>query len=133
MHSLPFLLGLDLVLIILLFEQRYRPQNRQTSADFLVAVTDPKGRFLREGFTGTVPSTAVEFAAHWNRSKLGQQNVQSVLEEKKDFAEEKLEAYRASARSERSDHLSPHSSYLISYPFVFPFMSSGRCIRKERA
>ena len=40
----------------------YEPKNRQTTADFLVAVTDPNGRTVREGCEGSVPRTPEEFA-----------------------------------------------------------------------
>jgi hypothetical protein len=94
----------------------YEPQNRQTSADFLVAVTDPNGRFVREGFESVVPRSAVEFAEYFAKSEIGRRNVKAVDDETKKYSEDKLVAYRASARAERAQNMSPKSSYLISYP-----------------
>lgn len=41
---------------------------RQTTAEFLTAVTDPNGRTPREGFENKVPRTADEFVDYWKRS-----------------------------------------------------------------
>ncbi|GAA5839263.1 hypothetical protein JCM11251_006022 [Rhodosporidiobolus azoricus] len=59
----------------------YEPQDRQTSADFLVACTDPKGRFVRKGFEGRIPKTADDFAKHWRDSQLGKRCVEVADQE----------------------------------------------------
>lgn len=41
---------------------------RQTTPEFLTAVTDPQGRVCREGFEGKVPQTAEEFEVVWKNS-----------------------------------------------------------------
>lgn len=41
---------------------------RQTTAEFLTAVTDPAGRFPRPGFEHKVPQTAQEFQDYWLQS-----------------------------------------------------------------
>jgi ATP-binding cassette subfamily G (WHITE) protein 2 (SNQ2) len=51
----------------------YEPANRQTTADFLVAVTDPLGRIERPYVT-SIPRTASEFVAHFQKSVIGQAN-----------------------------------------------------------
>lgn len=101
------------------YEMGYEPQSRQTSADFLVAVTDPNGRFTRSGYADRVPKTADEFATYFKASSLGQANLAEVaatLEENTRLGDGHLDHFRESARKERSEHLSPDSSYLISYP-----------------
>jgi len=40
----------------------YEPASRQTTADFLVAVTDPFGRIERSDILPIAPRTAVDFA-----------------------------------------------------------------------
>jgi ATP-binding cassette subfamily G (WHITE) protein 2 (SNQ2) len=35
----------------------YKPVNRQTTPDFLVTVTDPNARIVREGYQNFVPKT----------------------------------------------------------------------------
>ncbi|KAL7268661.1 hypothetical protein RUND412_008706 [Rhizina undulata] len=42
---------------------------RQTTADFLTAITDPNGREVREGWENRVPRTPVEFVQRWKESK----------------------------------------------------------------
>ncbi|KAL8280941.1 hypothetical protein RQP46_006620 [Phenoliferia psychrophenolica] len=99
-------------------EMGYEPQNRQTSADFLVAVTDPKGRFVRAGYESRVPKTATEFAQYFRDSEIGKRNVASAraLLQKGDDTEARLERYRESARREKADHLRKDSKYIISFP-----------------
>ena len=92
-----------------------RPQNRQTSADFLVAVTDPAGRFLRDGVDArSVPRTAEEFADYFTRSKLGQANLAAV--KTLSHHPEHLDTFRASAKKEFTKGADKRASYLISYP-----------------
>ncbi|GAA5967234.1 hypothetical protein JCM3765_001744 [Sporobolomyces pararoseus] len=100
----------------------YEPQPRQTSADFLVACTDPKGRFVREGYEGRVPQTADDFAAYWAKSELGKRNVQHAEEQLRLLApgesNDQVDAYRASAQAEHVKRASNKSPYLISYPMM---------------
>ena len=48
----------------------WEPANRQTTADFLVAVTDPYGRTAREGFENRVPRTADDFVNYFQKHEL---------------------------------------------------------------
>jgi len=45
----------------------YQPANRQTTPDFLVAVTDPNARMAREGYENRVPRTPDEFVEHYRQ------------------------------------------------------------------
>lgn len=100
----------------------WEPQPRQTSADFLVACTDPKGRFKRENFDGHIPQTADEFVEHWNKSELGKRNVHEVEEQLRIAVpgqqNDKVDAFRASAHAEHVKRASKKSPYLISYPMM---------------
>ncbi|KAK9447910.1 ABC-2 type transporter-domain-containing protein [Limtongia smithiae] len=49
-------------------EMGYVCQARQTTPEFLTSITDPSGRFVREGFAGRVPVTADQFAEYWKKS-----------------------------------------------------------------
>jgi ATP-binding cassette, subfamily G (WHITE), member 2, PDR len=42
---------------------------RQTTADFLTSLTNPKERRVRTGFEGKTPYTPDEFAAVWHKSQ----------------------------------------------------------------
>ncbi|GAA5983374.1 hypothetical protein JCM10908_000258 [Rhodotorula pacifica] len=100
----------------------YEPQDRQTSADFLVAVTDPKGRFVRDGFEGRVPQTAQEFVAYWKKSELCKKNEHEVEEQLRAHGsadgQAKMERFRESAAAAHVKRQSPKSPYLISYPMM---------------
>jgi ATP-binding cassette subfamily G (WHITE) protein 2 (SNQ2) len=50
----------------------YQPVNRQTTADFLVAVTDPNGRTVRGDVDPQgVPRTASDFEKYFRESEAG--------------------------------------------------------------
>ncbi|KAL5529901.1 SNQ2_5 [Sanghuangporus sanghuang] len=122
-------------------EQGWEPANRQTTADFLVAVTDPIGRTPRQGYENRVPRTADEMAAAFQRHALAGDNKQEIAEflaqnvimdlgtdeydhltgklpqvpsvpqEEKEF---KRKSYIDSAHAERGKHARPESPYTIT-------------------
>ncbi|KAG1743692.1 ABC-2 type transporter-domain-containing protein [Suillus paluster] len=96
----------------------YEPHNRQTTADFLVTVTDPIGRKIRSGFEGIVPRTAEDMAAHFKASRLGHLNRQAIDEYRALHVgkPDRKDAYRLSAIKEHSRHAPKSSSYTISIP-----------------
>lgn len=59
-------------------DQGWEPANRQTTADFLVAVTDPIGRTARTGWEQRVPKTTEEMVAAFQRSQAAEENRQDV-------------------------------------------------------
>lgn len=96
----------------------YEPHNRQTTADFLVGVTDPIGRKIRPGFEGTVPRTAEELAAYFKASQLGYLNRQAIDDYRALHVgkPDRQAAYRLSAVMEHSHHAPKNNSYTISVP-----------------
>jgi ATP-binding cassette, subfamily G (WHITE), member 2, SNQ2 len=57
----------------------YVPANRQTTPDFIVAVTDPNARIQKEGWTGPPPpKTAEDFAAYFAKSEFGRRNKDDI-------------------------------------------------------
>ncbi|KIK80835.1 hypothetical protein PAXRUDRAFT_157584 [Paxillus rubicundulus Ve08.2h10] len=94
------------------------PHNRQTTPDFLVAVTDPSGRKVRPGYEGTVPRTADDMASYFKNSPLGQLN-RSSLDSYLNLYVNKPElkrAYDASAASEHAHHALKNHAYTLSVP-----------------
>lgn len=92
----------------------YEPANRQTTADFLVAVTDPIARNPRRG-VACIPRTASEFAEYFRNSRLAQLNRSDLLSYRAEFVDkpEKAAAYVRSAYAER------HGSRIVSkYRYV---------------
>lgn len=100
----------------------YEPQPRQTSADFLVAVTDPKGRFVREGFEDRVPKSADDFVRHWRQSghykRLVDEVDRRLQEHDSEQGQQRIEHFRESARADIVKRQSDKSSFLISYPMM---------------
>ncbi|OJT05939.1 Brefeldin A resistance protein [Trametes pubescens] len=96
----------------------YEPANRQTTADFLVAVTDPNGRIVRPGFEARVPRTAAEFAEYYKRSEFARENRADMDAYRSAFVgkPERADAYRASVKAEHARHASKKSPYIASIP-----------------
>ncbi|KAG2131012.1 ABC-2 type transporter-domain-containing protein [Suillus clintonianus] len=96
----------------------YEPHNRQTTADFLVGVTEQISRKIRTGFEGIVPRTADELAAHFRASQLGHLNRQAIDEYRALHVgkDDRKAAYRLSAIMEHADHAPKSNSYTISIP-----------------
>ncbi|KAI0265431.1 ABC-2 type transporter-domain-containing protein [Gloeopeniophorella convolvens] len=96
----------------------YEPAHRQTTADFLVAVTDPSARIVRDGFESRVPRSAAEFAAAFMASGPGQQNRADMDAYRQEFVgkPERALAYKQSAKAEHATTQPGGSPYMISIP-----------------
>ncbi|CCM02003.1 uncharacterized protein FIBRA_04077 [Fibroporia radiculosa] len=96
----------------------YEPANRQTTADFLVAVTDAHGRIFRSDFDGVPPRTADEFAEYFKRSELGRLNKEDLESYREQFVgqPDKKDIYRLSHRAEHAKTTPLNSPYIISIP-----------------
>jgi len=79
----------------------YEPANRQTTPDFLVAVTDPLARIPRVGLSNQ-PRTAGEFAEYFQKSPHGRLNKDEINDYLGQFVgkSDKKAAYMESARAE---------------------------------
>ena len=95
----------------------YEPANRQTTSDFLVAVTDPNGRQVRDGMHG-VPSTSEEFERYYRHSSIMQVNLEDMASFREQYVgrEDLISAFRESAKAERARHMQKQSPYTISIP-----------------
>ncbi|KAI6145202.1 ABC-2 type transporter-domain-containing protein [Pisolithus tinctorius] len=96
----------------------YEPFNRQTTADFLVGVTDPNTRKVREGFNGVPPKTAEEMAAYFKSSEFGERNRSDMESYYATYVNkpELREAYAVNARAEHARHAPDDKPYVISIP-----------------
>ncbi|THH12068.1 hypothetical protein EW145_g234 [Phellinidium pouzarii] len=114
-------------------EMGWEPANRQTTADFLVAVTDPNGRIIRPGFEHRAPRTADEMVAYFQKHPLCSENradianflAENVISEHDDKLssvpprtiserEDKRKSYMQSAHAEQAKHTRLSSPYTIS-------------------
>lgn len=95
----------------------FEPANRQTTPDFLVAVTDPNGRIPRPGFVNQ-PRTAAEFAQYFIDSKAGKANRAEIEEYTARHVgkEEAANAYKASARAEFAKRSGKYNPYMLTIP-----------------
>ncbi|KIY52486.1 ABC transporter [Fistulina hepatica ATCC 64428] len=97
----------------------YQPVDRQTTADFLVSVTDPASRRIRPGLSpAMIPRTAEDFASAFVTSELGQLNRREIEEYRREFVgkEELAQEYRDCVQAESASHTRKGSPYLISLP-----------------
>ena len=96
----------------------YQPANRQTTPDFLVAVTDPNARVAREGYENRVPKTPDEFVEYYHESNIWQINQNDMDTYLNEFVGKPQRAsfYRDSARAEHATTAKKKSAYVISIP-----------------
>ncbi|WFD34805.1 hypothetical protein MCUN1_001649 [Malassezia cuniculi] len=98
----------------------YLPQDRQTTADFLVACTDPNGRRLNPDFKGRIPLTAEEQARAFVESPAGKENVAEVdayIDEMRGKTDKSTaKQFIKAARAERAKNVPKKSMYLLSWP-----------------
>lgn len=92
---------------------------RQTSGDFLTAVTNPQERQAKKGMENKVPRTPEEFEKFWRDSP----EYKKLKEEIKEFEEEfpineqaTLDDLRQKKVVTQAKHARPKSPYLISVP-----------------
>ncbi|KAF8638207.1 hypothetical protein AX16_010553 [Volvariella volvacea WC 439] len=93
----------------------YEPANRQTTPDFLVAVTDPNARIPRAGVL-SAPRTAEEFEDYFKRSGAGKINREDIESYEADFVgkPERAAAYIESVRAEHAKGTNHGSPYITS-------------------
>lgn len=94
----------------------YHCPSRQTTAEFLTAVTDPNGRTAKRGYENKVPQTADEFEAYWRNSPEFfelQNEIQAYNQE--NVRDQTLERFRAVASNEKMNHKRAKSRYLITF------------------
>jgi ABC-type multidrug transport system ATPase subunit len=110
------------------FEQMgYQCPPRQTTADFLTAVTNPKERIVREGFQMRVPRTPDEFARHWQLSDEYKTCLRYIQNTEKEFGEghDSLNTFRKYHQEIHAKHTRAKSPYIISVP-----MQIRLCIKR---
>ena len=95
----------------------YEPANRQTTADFLVAVTDSFGRIERPNIP-SIPRTATDFANYFQKSALAQVNRDDMDSYRREFVGQpnRASGYIESVKAEHAQHTRQKSAYTISIP-----------------
>ncbi|KAG2054926.1 pleiotropic drug resistance ABC transporter [Suillus hirtellus] len=93
----------------------FEPQNRQTTPDFLVAVTDANGRKIRPGYENIVPRTSAELASRFMASDLGHQN-RKAIEQRLEQCVSNHEHKQAYLSSVTTEGATTTSAYMTSIP-----------------
>lgn len=94
----------------------YQCPQRQTTADFLTAVTNPRERITKEGFETRVPRSPQEFAEYWQQSYEYETCIRGISDTEKEFGEghENLNAFRQFHQEIHAKHTRLQSPYIIS-------------------
>ncbi|ODV97096.1 hypothetical protein PACTADRAFT_48852 [Pachysolen tannophilus NRRL Y-2460] len=89
---------------------------RQSTAEFLTAVTDPIGRFPKPGFENKVPKTAAEFEEYWLNSNEYHQLMRDIQDKRaKVSPDETKEAFVKSKQQEKMKYQRSTSRYTINF------------------
>ncbi|KAK6202856.1 ABC-2 type transporter-domain-containing protein [Scheffersomyces amazonensis] len=89
---------------------------RQSTAEFLTAVTDPNGRYPKKGWEHRVPKTAQEFEEYWLNSDEFKRLKQEISEYNKDIDADKThELFYESLKQEKMKYTNSKSYYTINY------------------
>ncbi|KAG1821596.1 pleiotropic drug resistance ABC transporter [Suillus subaureus] len=93
----------------------FEPQNRQTTPDFLVAVTNANGRKIRPGYESFVPRTSEDLASRFMVSDLGRQNQKTIEMRCEQFIGNRKhkQTYLSSIAAERAPR---STAYMTSIP-----------------
>jgi len=96
----------------------FEPANRQTTPDFLVAVTDPGARNVRKEFENRAPRTADDFARRFLENDIAAINQQDMDSYRKDFVgkDDLVKSYSQQAREEHAKTARKGSPYIVSVP-----------------
>ena len=96
----------------------FEPANRQTTPDFLVAVTDPNARGVRKGFENRAPRTADDFTKKFLECDIATINQQDMDSYRKDFIgkEDLAKSYSRQAKQEHAKTARKGSPYIVSIP-----------------
>lgn len=90
----------------------YQCPARQTTAEFLTAVTDPAGRFAFKGMENKVPQTAEEFRTYWENSPEYKNLHAEIKEYKQQFStDEKKATLLESIKQEKHKYQRVGSKY----------------------
>ncbi|CAH2351739.1 protein Snq2p [[Candida] railenensis] len=89
---------------------------RQSTAEFLTAITDPIGRFPKPGFEDRVPRTAEEFEAYWLNSPAYARLQEEIAEYNANVnQDETRDTYYTSIKQEKMKYSRMNSKYTINY------------------
>lgn len=90
--------------------------SRQSTAEFLTAITDPIGRFAKPGMENKLPRNAEEFEQYWLKSE-AYQKLQSEIEQYNTHSDsdDTRSVYYKSLKQEKMSYQRMNSKYTVNY------------------
>lgn len=92
--------------------------ERETTADFLTAITDPTQRIYREGFQAKAPKTAEELEKAFRSSPNYQKVLADVVEYEKHLGNTNfvdVREFKQSVKEQKSKNVSENSNFTVSF------------------
>lgn len=90
--------------------------SRQSTPEFLTAVTDPNGRIPREGFENRVPKTADEFEKYWLNSSDFKELVVDIEKYNAETSRDvTIDRFKTARNAEKMNLQRSNSPYLLTY------------------
>lgn len=108
----------------------YHCPSRQTTADFLTSLTNPKEREVEKGFENKVPRTPLEFYNYWQESPENKANGKLIDEQlASGNVELKKEEFAAHHRARQSKKLRPYSPFTVSFGMQVKYIAERNILR----
>lgn len=108
----------------------YHCPARQTTADFLTSLTNPKERVIEKGFEDKVPRTPLEFYNYWQSSPENAANGKEIDEKlATGNVELKRKEFHDHHRARQSKNSRPQSSFMISFPMQVKYVAERNFLR----
>lgn len=107
---------------------------RQTVAEFLVSITDPTARIVRETFENQVPRTAKEFEDRWRASANYQELITAINEHSKtaeSIQSQELDRFKSVRFAEKAPATRTRSPYTLNLGIQF-FVTFRRACQRIR-
>ncbi|CCH62219.1 hypothetical protein TBLA_0G02820 [Henningerozyma blattae CBS 6284] len=100
------------------YRMGYECPSRQVTAEFLTALTDPKGyHVIRPGFESSVPRTSAEFEEYWRNSPEFAQLKQDIVDYNQSVNTDEIrQYYKSSMSQEKAKGARKKSYYTLSFP-----------------
>ena len=89
---------------------------RQTTADFLTAITDPNGRRVQEGWEGRAPRSPDDFVRAWKSSKFYTRLQEEMKQYKEEFSQPDVQVqhYQQLQQSQKPKHARANSPFIAT-------------------
>ena len=101
-----------------MIELGFHCPDRETTADFLTAITDPKQRIVREGYEAQAPRSAEDFERAYKNSEIYKRVLADLADYEKQLCNtdyQDTKEFKQSVREQKSKRVSTKSSFTVSF------------------